>query len=159
MIFLKLILTNLGRHRIRTLISVAGIAFSVAAMLTVVTILQGAVGMFSGLLSKDSQMIVFEKNVSRWSFIAWQAGTAVYIAVMFIAGWIEGGEPAFTMMPNTTRTVLYGIRLACGIAMMAASWEWLWQLTRRVRSVQVRSSAAPQSYLLPESPARWAGSR
>jgi putative ABC transport system permease protein len=64
MIFLKLILTNLARHRIRTLMSVAGIAFSVALMLTVVTILQGAVGMFSGLLSKDSQIIVFEKNVS-----------------------------------------------------------------------------------------------
>jgi putative ABC transport system permease protein len=64
MIFLKLILTNLARHRVRTLISVTGIAFSVAAMLTVVTILQGAVGMFSGLLSTDSQMIVFERNVS-----------------------------------------------------------------------------------------------
>ena len=64
MIFLKLILTNLGRHRVRTIISIAGIAFSVAAMLTVVTILQGAVGMFASLLSADSQVIVFERNVS-----------------------------------------------------------------------------------------------
>lgn len=64
MIFLKLILTNLLRHRIRSFISIAGIAFSVAAMLTVVTILQGAVGMFSGILSNDSEMIVFERNVS-----------------------------------------------------------------------------------------------
>jgi putative ABC transport system permease protein len=64
LIFLKLIVTNLRRHRIRSLISVAGIAFSVAAMLTVVTILQGAIGMFSGILSSDSQMIVFERNVS-----------------------------------------------------------------------------------------------
>ena len=64
MIFLKLILTNLRRHRIRSFISVAGIAFSVAAMLTVVTILQGAVGMFSGILSSDSEIIVFERNVS-----------------------------------------------------------------------------------------------
>ena len=64
MLFLKLILTNLRRHRVRTAISIAGIAFSVAAMLTVVTILQGAVGMFAGLLSADSQVIVFEKNVS-----------------------------------------------------------------------------------------------
>jgi putative ABC transport system permease protein len=63
-IFLKLILTNLLRHRIRSLISVAGIAFSVAAMLTVVTILEGAVGMFSGLLSNDSEIVVFERNVS-----------------------------------------------------------------------------------------------
>ena len=39
MILLKLILTNLSRHRIRSFIS---IAFSVAAMFTMVTILQGA---------------------------------------------------------------------------------------------------------------------
>jgi putative ABC transport system permease protein len=64
MIFVTLILTNLLRHRIRSLISIAGIAFSVAAMLTIVTILQGAVGMFSGILSSDSQVIVFERNVS-----------------------------------------------------------------------------------------------
>ena len=43
MIFLRLIVTNLRRHRIRSFISIAGIAFSVAAMLTVVTILQGAI--------------------------------------------------------------------------------------------------------------------
>jgi putative ABC transport system permease protein len=64
MIFLRLILTNLLRHRIRSFISIAGIAFSVAAMLTVVTILQGAIGMFSGILSSDSELIVFERNVS-----------------------------------------------------------------------------------------------
>jgi putative ABC transport system permease protein len=64
MIFLKLIVTNLRRHRIRSLISVAGIAFSVAAMLTVVTILQGAIGMFSSILSNDSEIIVFERDVS-----------------------------------------------------------------------------------------------
>ncbi len=64
MIFLKLIATNLLRHRIRSLISVSGVAFSVAAMLTVVSILQGAVGMFSNILSNDSQIIVFERDVS-----------------------------------------------------------------------------------------------
>jgi putative ABC transport system permease protein len=64
MMFLRLIAINLGRHRTRTLISVAGIAFSVAAMLTVVTVLEGAVGMFSGILSSDSEVIVFERNVS-----------------------------------------------------------------------------------------------
>lgn len=64
MIFLRLILVNLTRHRIRTAISIAGIAFSVAAMLTVVTVLEGAVGMFSSILSSGSEMIVFERNVS-----------------------------------------------------------------------------------------------
>jgi putative ABC transport system permease protein len=64
MIFFRLILTNLSRHRVRSFISIAGIAFSVAAMLTVVTVLQGAIGMFSGILSSDSEIIVFERNVS-----------------------------------------------------------------------------------------------
>jgi len=63
-IFFRLIVTNLLRHRIRSFISIAGIAFSVAAMLTVVTLLQGAIGMFSGILSSDSEIIVFERNVS-----------------------------------------------------------------------------------------------
>jgi putative ABC transport system permease protein len=84
MIFFKLILTNLARHRIRTLMSVAGIAFSVALMLTVVTILQGAVGMFSGLLSKNSQMIVFEKNVSDLFF-----SSVPNDAVKEIGSWSE----------------------------------------------------------------------
>jgi putative ABC transport system permease protein len=64
MIFLRLILTNLQRHRGRSLIGLAGVAFSVAAMLTVVSILQGAIGMFERILSNDSEFIVFEKNVS-----------------------------------------------------------------------------------------------
>ena len=82
MIFLKLILTNLRRHRIRSLISVAGIAFSVAAMLTVVTILQGAIGMFSGILSSDSQIIVFERNVSDLFFSSVPAKAIDEIAVI-----------------------------------------------------------------------------
>jgi len=82
MIFLKLILTNLSRHRIRSFISTAGIAFSVAAMLTIVTILQGAVGMFSGILSSDSDIIVFERNVSDLFFSNVPAA-----AVHEIAGW------------------------------------------------------------------------
>jgi putative ABC transport system permease protein len=80
--FLKLIVTNLRRHRIRSLISIAGIAFSVAAMLTVVTILQGAVGMFSGILSSDSEIIVFERNVSDLFF-----SSVPDSAIEEIAGW------------------------------------------------------------------------
>jgi putative ABC transport system permease protein len=90
MIFLKLILTNLRRHRIRSFISIAGIAFSVAAMLTVVTILQGAVGMFSGILSSDSEIIVFERNVSDLFFSNVPAA-----AVTEIAGWsmVQHADP------------------------------------------------------------------
>ena len=64
MTFLNLILTNLLRHRTRTLIGIAGISFGVAAMLSVMTILQGAIHMFERILNMDSEVIVFEKNVS-----------------------------------------------------------------------------------------------
>ena len=80
MIFLKLIVTNLRRHRIRSLISVTGVAFSVAAMLTVVSILQGAIGMFSNILSNDSQIIVFERDVSDLFFSSVPAGAAAEIS-------------------------------------------------------------------------------
>jgi len=89
-IFFKLILANLLRHRTRTLISIAGIAFSVAAMLTIVTVLQGAVGMFSGILSSDSEIIVFERNVSDLFFSNVPAS-----AVKEIASWaiVQHADP------------------------------------------------------------------
>ncbi len=62
--FLRLAALNLRRHFVRTLIGAAGITFGVIAMLCVVTILQGAVRMFERILSSDSEMILFEKNVS-----------------------------------------------------------------------------------------------
>ena len=82
MIFLKLILTNLRRHRVRTLIGVAGIAFSVAAMLTVVTLLEGAIHMFERILSNDSEFVVFERNVSDLFF-----SNVPSTAVAQIASW------------------------------------------------------------------------
>jgi putative ABC transport system permease protein len=89
-IFLSLIRTNLLRHRIRSAISIAGIAFSVAAMLTVVTVLQGAVGMFSGILSSDSEIIVFERNVSDLFFSDVPPG-----ALEQIRGWtiVQHADP------------------------------------------------------------------
>jgi cytochrome c oxidase cbb3-type subunit 1 len=73
---------------------------------------------------------------ARWAFVAWQAGTAVYIAIMFVAGWTEGGNPSFTIVPNTAREVIYSIRLACGIAMTAASADWLYWLTKSLRATR-----------------------
>ncbi len=104
MIFLKLIVTNLRRHRIRSLISVAGIAFSVAAMLTVVTILQGAVGMFSHILSNNSEIIVFERNVSDLFF-----SNVPQDAVRQIAGWsmVQHANPVlFGIVPGAGHPII-----------------------------------------------------
>ncbi len=62
--FLLLVPTSLRRHRIRALIGVAGIAFGVAAMLTILAIVTGAISMFERILATDSHYLVFERNVS-----------------------------------------------------------------------------------------------
>lgn len=61
---LTLVFTNLRRHRLRAAIGVAGIAFGVAAMLTILAIVTGAIGMFQRILATDSHYLVFERNVS-----------------------------------------------------------------------------------------------
>ena len=61
---LRLVAINLRRHRVRTAIGASGIALGVAAMFAVVAVVRGAIGMFEGLLAEDSEMLVFERNVS-----------------------------------------------------------------------------------------------
>ena len=62
--YLALVFVNLRRHKLRALIGVAGISFGVAAMLTILSIVNGAIGMFERILAVDSHYLVFEKNVS-----------------------------------------------------------------------------------------------
>lgn len=62
--YLSLALVNLRRHRLRALIGVAGIAFGVAAMLTILAVVHGAIGMFERILNTDSDYLVFERKVS-----------------------------------------------------------------------------------------------
>jgi cytochrome c oxidase cbb3-type subunit 1 len=59
-----------------------------------------------------------------WSFHAWNVGVLAYVVLMTVAGWIEGGDPAFTIVPGFARDVLYILRLITGIIMLAASLEW-----------------------------------
>jgi len=53
---------------------------------------------------------------------------------MFYAGWIEGADPAFTIVPGPLRDAIYWLRLLLGIAMTAASLQWLWRSTISVRT-------------------------
>ena len=62
--YTRLVFLSLWRHRVRAAIGSAGIAFGVAAMLSVLSVVLGAIGMFEKILSTDSQYLVFEKNVS-----------------------------------------------------------------------------------------------
>lgn len=61
----------------------------------------------------------------RWSFHAWNLGVLAYVLLMTFAGWIESANSAFTIVPGFARNTLYILRLLTGIAMLAASMEWL----------------------------------
>jgi cytochrome c oxidase cbb3-type subunit 1 len=74
------------------------------------------------LLEKDGDIFA-----SRWAFVLWQASTAGYIVIMFVAGWIEGRHPAFNMDPGVGRNTIYSLRLILGTGMTIASLNWWWR--------------------------------
>jgi cytochrome c oxidase cbb3-type subunit 1 len=55
----------------------------------------------------------------------WNWSVLAYVILMLIAGWIEGNNPAFTIVPGLMRNVLYSLRLVTGIFMLISSAEWL----------------------------------
>ncbi len=59
------------------------------------------------------------------SFVLWNASVIAYATVMVIAGWFEGSDPSFTIVPGPLRNVLYILRLLTGILMLIASIDWL----------------------------------
>ncbi len=69
---------------------------------------------------------------SRWAFFVWQAATLLYVGLMLGAGWIEGTDPTFTMVPGGGRNLVYLSRLVLGAAMAIASANWLLRLSRRM---------------------------
>jgi cytochrome c oxidase cbb3-type subunit I len=60
-----------------------------------------------------------------WSFHVWNWSVFAYVVLMLVAGWIEGYNPAFTIVPGMARNILYILRLFTGVLMLAASVEWL----------------------------------
>jgi cytochrome c oxidase cbb3-type subunit 1 len=44
---------------------------------------------------------------------------------MTVAGWREGFDPTFTIVPGIFRNILYVLRLGSGILMLLASLDWL----------------------------------
>ena len=83
------------------------------------------------LLGEDADVLN-----TRWAFYAWNGATLAYVVLFLFAGWHEGADPAFTIVPGTSRNTLYVVRLLLGVAMTAASAEWLRQLTRRLRKAR-----------------------
>ncbi len=59
-----------------------------------------------------------------WSFFVWQASVAAYVAIMFLAGWKEGSNPAFSIVPGILRNGIYALRLGLGTLILVASLDW-----------------------------------
>lgn len=72
------------------------------------------------LLGEDGW--IFNRGRSFWT---WQVSVIAYIVLMTVAGWREGVDPAFTIAPGPERNAIYALRLLTGIAMLAASLDWL----------------------------------
>jgi len=60
-----------------------------------------------------------------WSFYLWNAGVLGYVVLMTAAGWREGFDPSFTIVPGISRESIYILRLLVGAFMFASSLEWL----------------------------------
>lgn len=74
------------------------------------------------------------------SFYLWNGSVIAYVLLMTIAGWREGFDPAFTIVPGTGRNLLYGLRLATGICMLLASLDWLVDASALLRKQKTRTS-------------------
>ena len=68
-----------------------------------------------------------------WSFYLWHSSVFAYVVLMLSAGWREGADPAFTMVPGTLRNAAYGLRLLLGISLLAASADWLFAASTLLR--------------------------
>lgn len=77
-----------------------------------------------------------------WSFHLWNWSVLAYVVLMFIAGWIEGRDPAFTSAPGIARNVIYILRLITGMLMLISSAEWLVAASTLLR----KSTHRPSKY-------------
>jgi cytochrome c oxidase cbb3-type subunit 1 len=60
------------------------------------------------------------------SFYGWNMSPFLaYVMLMTAAGWREGFDPTFTILPGVARHVIYILRLVVGGVMLAASLDWL----------------------------------
>lgn len=71
----------------------------------------------------------------RWSFYLWQASVAAYVAIMFFAGWREGSDPSFSLVPGALREAIYTLRLLLGVFILVASLEWFIDAFRLLRQI------------------------
>jgi cytochrome c oxidase cbb3-type subunit 1 len=79
-----------------------------------------------------------------WSFYVWQLSVVAYVSLMFLAGWHEGSDPAFALVPGPLRNAIYISRLFLGIMLFIASIDWLRDATHLLRERPTRLHHALQ---------------
>lgn len=122
MSFLALVFVNLRRHKVRTLIGVSGISFGVAAMLTILSIVLGAIAMFERILASDSQYLVFERNVSDLFFSSVPVASADAIRAL---PFVEAAQPVlFGIVSSPGHPIITCFGVEAGDARIARA-EWL----------------------------------
>ena len=120
--FLALVFVNLRRHKLRALIGVAGISFGVAAMLTILAIVNGAIGMFEHILAVDSHCLVFERNVSDLFF---SSVTEPQLAAVRRMPGVESAQPLlFGLVSSPGHPIITCFGLEAGNPRLArAQWR------------------------------------
>jgi cytochrome c oxidase cbb3-type subunit I len=78
------------------------------------------------------------------SFYLWHGSVIAYVLLMTVAGWREGSDPAFTIIPGPERNVLYALRLVTGILMLRASLDWIRDASILLRDPRPTLIEAPQ---------------
>jgi cytochrome c oxidase cbb3-type subunit 1 len=67
------------------------------------------------------------------SFYGWNTAVLGYVVLMSAAGWHEGFDPSFTVVPGAARNTINILRLVVGVVMLAASMDWLIAASRLLR--------------------------
>jgi cytochrome c oxidase cbb3-type subunit 1 len=68
------------------------------------------------------------------SFYGWNIAVVAYVVLMTAAGWREGFDPTFTILPGAARNALYILRLVVGVVMLASSIDWFIDATTLLRT-------------------------
>ena len=79
------------------------------------------------------------------SFYGWNIAVLGYVVLMSEAGWREGFDPAFTIVPGVARDAVYILRLVVGVVMLASSLDWLIDATALLRESTPASLPAPEA--------------
>jgi cytochrome c oxidase cbb3-type subunit 1 len=70
------------------------------------------------------------------SFYGWNIAVLGYVVLMTIAGWREGFDPAFTIVPGVARNTIYFLRVLVGLVILASSLDWLIDATTLLRQME-----------------------